>query len=96
MLRFLALLLVLVACVDRPAVDASGEEIYAQLCSRCHGDALQGVLGPGLGEGSPTASQPDEFIRVTVMHGKGRMPSMEGVLTDEQLEGLIAYIRGQQ
>jgi len=31
-----------------------------------------------------------------VMHGKGRMPSMEGVLTDEQLEGLIAYIRGQQ
>jgi hypothetical protein len=38
-------LLVLSACsVGRPAPDATGEEIYTQLCSNWHGDDLSAAL----------------------------------------------------
>ncbi len=99
MLRLvLASLLVgmLSACVGRPPEDATGEEIYLQLCANCHGDSLQGAVGPSLGPGSGSASQPDEFLRVTISQGRGRMPSFQSSLSDEQVERLIGYIRQEQ
>jgi len=92
-----ALLLVLLgSCVGRPAEDASGEEIYLQLCGRCHGDNLEGSIGPALGPGSNAATQPDEFLRVTIEQGRGRMPSFSSSLNDVQLERLIVYLREVQ
>jgi len=99
MLRLvLASLLVgmLSACVGRPPEDATGEEIYLQLCANCHGDSLQGAVGPSLGPGSGSASQPDEFLRVTISQGRGRMPSFQSSLSDEQVERLIGFIRQEQ
>jgi len=84
------------ACVGRPPEDATGEEIYLQLCANCHGDSLQGAVGPSLGPGSGAASQPDEFLRVTISQGRGRMPSFQSSLSDEQVERLIGYIRQEQ
>ncbi|MDP9494367.1 MAG: cytochrome c [Actinomycetota bacterium] len=86
----------LAACVGRPAADATGEEIYLQLCANCHGDSLQGAVGPSLGPGSGVVSQPDEFLRVTISQGRGRMPSFQSSLSDEQVERLIGYIRQVQ
>lgn len=96
MWRLLGALLLLTACVGRPAADASGEEIFAQLCAQCHGVDLEGGLGPAVGAGSQAASEPDEFIRIAVRGGLGRMPSMKNALTSEQLELLIAFIRSEQ
>ncbi len=89
--------LTLVACsVGRPPEDATGEEIYIQLCSNCHGDDLSGGIGPPLGPGSAAASESDEFLEFTIVNGRGRMPSFESSLSDEQLGRLISYIRQVQ
>ncbi len=84
------------ACVGRPPEDATGDQIYLQLCANCHGDSLQGAVGPSLGPGSNAASQPDEFLRVSISQGRGRMPSFQSSLSDEQVERLIGYIRQEQ
>ena len=84
------------ACVGRPASDASGEEIYLQLCSNCHSATASGGIGPALGVGSVAAQQPDEFLRVTITQGRGRMPSFASALDDRQIERLIEYIREVQ
>jgi mono/diheme cytochrome c family protein len=96
-LATLALLGVLAAaCVGRPPEDATGEEIYLQLCSNCHGDRLEGAIGPALGPGSNAAAQSDEYLRLTVTEGKGRMPSFSSTLTDDQVERLIDFMREEQ
>jgi mono/diheme cytochrome c family protein len=84
------------SCVGRPDADATGEEIYLQLCSNCHGDQLEGGVGPPLGPGSNAAEQPDEFLHVTITQGRGRMPSFSSSLTDDQVDRLIAYLREAQ
>ena len=88
--------LVLAACVGTPEPDATGEEIYLQLCSRCHGDHLEGGIGPSLGLGSNAADQPDLFLEITIRDGRGRMPSFSSVLDDAQLDRLIAFLREEQ
>lgn len=93
---WMAALLFLGACVGRPAPDATGEEIYLQLCANCHGAQLEGGLGPALGWGSESATRPDEFLRVTITSGRGRMPSFSSSLDDSQLERLIGFIRQEQ
>jgi hypothetical protein len=40
--------------------------------------------------------QPDEFLRVSILQGRGRMPSFESSLSDEQVDLLIGYIREGQ
>lgn len=93
----IALLGVLVsACVGRPAADANGEEIYLQLCSNCHGDQLEGGIGPPLGLGSNSADRPDEYLRVTITEGRGRMPSFSSSLSEDQVRRLIDYLREAQ
>lgn len=96
-LAILALVGVFVsACMGRPAADAGGEEIYLRLCSNCHGDQLEGGIGPALGPGSNAARQPDEFLSVTITEGRGRMPSFSSVLSDEQVNRLVGYLREAQ
>ena len=95
--NLLIVLCVLVAsCVGVPEPDATGEEIYLQLCSRCHGDDLGGGIGPPLGPGSNSAGQPDEFLVITIEHGRGRMPSFSSVLDDQQIKRLIDFLREEQ
>mgnify|MGYP002624330755 CR=1 FL=1 len=90
------LVFLLVGCTGRPPPDATGEEIYLQLCSNCHGENLGGGLGPALGPGSNASDQPDEFLEVTILNGRGRMPSFSASLDDEQLGRLIGYLRDRQ
>jgi mono/diheme cytochrome c family protein len=90
------LLCMVSACVGRPPEEATGEEIYLQLCANCHGDTLQGGIGPQLGAGSDAASQPDEFLAVAITDGRGRMPSFQSSLDEDQVERLIDFIRREQ
>lgn len=88
--------LVAAGCTGRPPQDATGEEIYLQLCSNCHGDDLEGRIGPALGSGSTAADHPDTFFEATILDGRGRMPSFRTSLDDDQLVRLIAYLREVQ
>ncbi|MGD2060538.1 MAG: cytochrome c [Acidimicrobiia bacterium] len=89
----LILLMALTGCaLGGPAEDASGEEIYAELCARCHGADLGGGVGPALGPGSNSANETDEYLEFTIVNGRGRMPSFPS-LSQQQVDRLIAHIR---
>lgn len=91
-----AIALLIFACEPGgPGEDATGEEIYLQLCARCHDEDLGGRVGPGLGAGSNAADEDDEYLEFTVTNGRGRMPSFAS-LDEGQLDRLIAYIREVQ
>ena len=92
----LMLLGLLGACTGRPSDEATGEEIYLQLCANCHADDLSGGIGPALGPGSNSAEQPDEFLETTILRGRGSMPSFSSSLDTEQLNELIGYLREVQ
>lgn len=92
----LVLCLVLTACsLGGPPEDASGEEIYVELCATCHGADLSGGVGPPLDAGSRAAAEDDEYLKFTVSNGRGRMPSFSS-LDDQQLDRLVSYIREVQ
>ncbi|HEX2420814.1 MAG TPA: cytochrome c [Acidimicrobiia bacterium] len=88
--------LLLTSCVGRPPADASGAEIYEQVCSNCHASDLSGGIGPSIDAGSNTAMQDDAFLELTITRGRGRMPSFQSTLSEEQVERLITYIRDRQ
>lgn len=89
------LALVLAAC-GGPAPDATGAEIFSQVCARCHGAELQGRVGPALGAGSHAAEQPDEYLLTTITRGRGGMPSFSRTLSETQIEAVVGYLREQQ
>src|SRR5688572_12793497 len=89
-------LLLMTACADPPPPEASGEEIYQQLCANCHGNDLNGGVGPAVGAGSNSAAQDDDFLVLTVTRGRGPMPSFESTLSDEQIARVVDYLRAEQ
>lgn len=93
---YLLVATLLASCVGRPEPDATGEDIYIQLCSNCHGSDLGGGVGPSLGAGSNAAGQPDDFLLATIHDGRGRMPSFRNTLDDGQIDRLIDYLRSEQ
>ena len=92
----MACLLAVTACGGPPPADASGAEIYQQLCSNCHGDDLNGGIGLPIGAGSNAAAQDDEFLVLTIERGRGRMPSFDSTLTDDQILRVVEFVRDQQ
>jgi mono/diheme cytochrome c family protein len=89
-------LLLITACADPPPPEASGEEIYRQVCANCHGIDLNGGVGPAVGAGSNSAAQDDDFLVLTITRGRGPMPSFESTLSDEQIARVVDYLRAEQ
>lgn len=88
-----AIALTLAACsLGSPPEDADGEEIYVQLCARCHDADLSGGVGPALGPDSNAAAESDEYFEFTITNGRGRMPSFSS-LSDDQIDRLVGYMR---
>ena len=79
--------------------EMQGHEIFQQNCSVCHysnsdqllkGPGLQGLFQkPYLPSGAPAT---DERVRSTVIHGRNIMPPFRNVLSDQQLNDLLAYL----
>ncbi len=74
----------------------AGEQIFVQKCFQCHSVVQDQVrLGPSLYsemKRSPhkkTAAQ----VRSLMIDGKGKMPPFKDVLSKEDMDNLIAYIR---
>lgn len=95
--RLLAMLLALalLGC-GGPEENATGQEIYLQVCARCHAADLSGAVGPALGEESNAAAQSDQFLIDTISEGRGRMPSFRQTLSREQIERVVGFLRERQ
>ena len=83
-------------CSSSITPDASGDEIYKALCTRCHSGDLTGGVGPALGPGSEVADQPDAYLTQTITSGFGRMPSFRNTLTEDQITRLVEFLRTRQ
>jgi len=88
-------MVVLTACTEPPPADATGEEIFNQVCANCHGEDLDGGIGPAIGAGSNASEQADDFLVLTITRGRGSMPSFDATLTDDQIEKVIRYLRSK-
>jgi cytochrome c6 len=82
----------------RPAMADDAEALYKSKCQVCHGaDGKGTAAGKKMGakdfQSPEVAKQSDaDLIKIT-KDGKGKMPKYDGKLTDDQIKGLIKYIR---
>jgi cytochrome c oxidase subunit II len=67
-----------------------GEQVYADRCAGCH-------LPDGLGEppldANPFVTGDPHPVIAIVLHGNGDMPAFGERLTDEEVAGVVTYIR---
>ena len=79
---------------------AAGRHVYDQYCDRCHAayssrskkaDSLQGVFKK---QYLPKSSLPanDERVAQITRDGRGMMPAFGQVLTEQQIQDLLAYL----
>ncbi|MBW3591495.1 MAG: c-type cytochrome, partial [Actinobacteria bacterium] len=89
------------------SADASGEDIFNQMCASCHGAGGAGGSGPAMQGGSevqmfPDVAEHEAFVKEgstpgqpygTSGMGTGAMPAWGGRLTDEQISAVVEYER---
>jgi mono/diheme cytochrome c family protein len=95
-LRMAAVLFVLTApsaFAQDPAQSAAGAEVYQTNCSVCHGERL--VSPGGIPDLKKLRPEDRERFETTVADGKGQMPAWTGVLSDEEIGQIWAYIRSR-
>lgn len=69
---------------------AAAEATIKANCISCHGDQLQGGVGPDL-QKIGSVKTPEE-IYALVSKGKGIMPSFKGTLKDEEIANVAQYL----
>jgi len=83
-----------------PLADESltGRDLYNMGCARCHGVDLDGIedVAPELGRGSEAAEESDGFLAKRIREGEDEMPRFGNVLTTEQIDMLVDYLREHQ
>ena len=92
-------------------VGRSGEDVFEANCARCHGQNLEGVVGPQLinvferfgwtGEDDASLQTARDVVRQTLeegrlVPGKAPMPPFGQVLTDDAIDAVIDYLDGFQ
>lgn len=98
MLIGVAALGLMAAMAVRGVAQDDAVSLYKSKCQACHGpDGKGSAAGQKMGvkdfHSPEVAKESDaDMIKVT-KEGKGKMPKYEGKLTDDQIQGLIKYIR---
>jgi mono/diheme cytochrome c family protein len=69
--------------------------VFAEFCSQCHGPQGEGGIGPSFQDPAFHAgiSDDDMFTAIDVGHPATAMIAWGQVLTDEQMVGLVTFIR---
>lgn len=89
-----AILLVYWPRLSYAADPNKGAEVYTMHCVSCHG-----VSGVGVIPGAPNFAQdeglmsPDGTLFISIQSGKAAMPAYRGVLSDQDILNVIAYLR---
>lgn len=73
------------------AQPSSGEELYRASCVVCHGTRGMGGVGPRLA-GNPVLLNDQAFWKV-VHEGRHVMPPLKGVVTDQQMTDIRAWLK---
>ncbi|MEA1902483.1 MAG: c-type cytochrome [Actinomycetota bacterium] len=77
--------------------DLTGSELFIMGCAYCHGPNLEGTeLAPDLGPGSEAEEESDSRLAKRITEGEDEMPSYGNILSEEQIELLVGYIREVQ
>jgi mono/diheme cytochrome c family protein len=74
------------------AADA-GRELYAEHCAQCHGERLT-ATGAAPNLRLLRADQRARFDEI-VREGKGQMPPWAGMITNDEIDQIWAYIRSR-
>ncbi len=71
-----------------------GREVYMRECVACHGAAGEGAM-PGLPNfaESQTLFKTDDALMGIIRDGRGIMPGFGGLVTDEEIRDVTAYLR---
>ena len=91
----LALLVALSGALPASAADTNlGREIYQRHCVGCHGVNGKPVMAaaPDFGRGQGLM-QSDLALRKRIQDGKFACPAFRGILDEQQILDVIAYIR---
>ncbi len=67
-----------------------GRQIFASVCSECHGPQGIGGSGPALA-GNPRSANRANVVDA-VRFGRGLMPAFQAELTDQQVEAVVSYV----
>jgi mono/diheme cytochrome c family protein len=79
-----------------PPAGEAGAAVFARNCSACHQADLSGGTGPALGADSPAASAPLDDLRNTIENGGAGMPAWSGLLTEAEIDAVVAYLAEAQ
>jgi mono/diheme cytochrome c family protein len=76
----------------------TGVQVFAAVCSRCHGANGEGGLGPALADPQVQGKYDDQglFDTISLGHEATAMLPWGDILTQEQIEQLVRYIRSLQ
>ena len=95
-LRFSLLSLAAALALGASAAQAAGpgEAKFLDNCSACHQPTGKGVKGafPALA-GNPFVQGDPTLVSMTVLNGRGGMPSFKDDLTDADLAQVLTYVR---
>jgi mono/diheme cytochrome c family protein len=93
--------LALCACEPSdPTPVGRGRRVFQRSCSGCHGPDGRGVMRLGLTKPPRDLTNPefhasvtDDDLRRVIRVGKNQMPAFGGLMGDEDLSNVIAFIR---
>jgi mono/diheme cytochrome c family protein len=86
-------LLAHIATVRAESAADAGRDVYAEHCAQCHGERLM-ATGAAPDLKLIRADQRARFDQI-VRDGKGQMPAWAGMITDEEIDQVWAYIRSR-
>ena len=96
-MRALAFALLAAAAPLHAADINNGRQMYNLHCASCHGASGMSVMpgAPHIARGAGLM-QPDAAILASIRNGKNAMPAYMGVLKDQAILDVIAYMRTLQ
>jgi glucose/arabinose dehydrogenase len=94
----LMILISLAVCGIAFADKVKIEELYRMHCAACHGASFEGGQGGSLVDGEWKHGGSDEDITRSITKGKPElgMTPWEGVLTPEQIRGMVIFLREKE
>lgn len=82
------------ASLSSPAVAQDAAATYKAKCAMCHGaDGKGGKMGTRDFGSAEVKAETDAQLTEIITKGKGKMPAYGGKLTDDEIKGLVTYVR---